>query len=152
MGTRSNFFYEIYRQFGQAPSKKVRQPWPTMYNWHRLCNTISARPCFRLSHLHSSGSPKLPLIATVKLLDSFGLCHAASMLETRSGICGGRKHTSCISARTELKQQTSALNCTNTLFCSQERFSELPVNFFLVQSTKQSRLESEAQTVYMKWT
>jgi len=27
MGTRKNFF-EIYRQFGHAPLKKVRQPWP----------------------------------------------------------------------------------------------------------------------------
>jgi hypothetical protein len=34
-------------------------------------------------------SQQLPLTANVKLSGTFGLCHATSMLETRSGICGG---------------------------------------------------------------
>jgi hypothetical protein len=144
IGARNNFFYGIYRQFGHTPSKKVRQPWPTVYHWHCLCNMISARHCFRLSHLHRSGSPNLPLIATVKLTNSFCLCHAASMLETCRGICEGGRHTSCISARIELKQRASVKNCTKTFNCPQERFSKSPVNFFLVLSIKQSRFESEA--------
>jgi len=80
-----------------------------------LMQHISARLCFPLSHLQSSGIPNLPLIATVKLTKSFGLCHAASMLETCSGICEGRRHISCMSARTELKRRTSVKNCTKTL-------------------------------------
>jgi len=34
------------------------------------------------------------------------------MLETCSGICEGDRHTSCTSARTELKQRSSVKNCT----------------------------------------
>ena len=115
MGKRNKFFYEMFRQYGYVTSKKkkkVRQPWPTMYHWHCLWNVILARPYFRLSHLHSSGSPSHPLISTVRLSNCFGLCHAASMFETCSGICEGGRHTSCIGAKTEMKRRTSVKNCT----------------------------------------